>query len=124
MTKRVRMRMPTVRKRSDIAWIAAALTIGVGGAALATASSRADGVATTTTAALPIAAASDPALRSTDPADGAAAAQLADAAGVAGDCDAAGVGRRRALRARLHGRRRALLLRVPRASGGCLPPGR
>jgi hypothetical protein len=80
--------MPTVRKRSDVAWIAVALTIGVGGAAFATAASRADGDSTRSAGTLPIAAASDPSLTSTDPADGDAAAQLAGAAGVSGSTQA------------------------------------
>ena len=83
--------MPTVRKRSDVAWIAVALTTGVGGAAFATATSGADDArpaAPSTTPALPIAAITDPALTSTAPADSATAADLVQAAGVAGDATA------------------------------------
>jgi hypothetical protein len=83
--------MPTVRKRSDIAWIAAALAIGVGGAAFATATSGAEDAqpaAPSTTPALPVAAITDPALTSTALSDRAAAADLLQATGVAGDATA------------------------------------
>ncbi len=83
--------MPTLRKRSDVAWIAAAFTIGIGGAAFATATSGADNAQPArpaTTPALPISAITDPALTSTAPSDRAAAAGLLGATGVAGDATA------------------------------------
>ena len=73
--------------------------------------------------ALPIAAITDPALTSTAPADRAAAAGLLRRDRRGRRCDrAAGVARRRPLGARLHRRRRPLLLRVPRPRGR-LPGG-
>jgi hypothetical protein len=90
MTQRMRMRkrMPTLRKPSDIGWIAVALTIGVGGGAFATATSGADDDPPATSGPPPafaIAAITDPALTSNDPSDGAAATAFAEATGVSGD---------------------------------------
>jgi hypothetical protein len=82
------MPLPTLRKRSDIGWIAVALTIGVGGAAFATTTSGADDAppatpsATPVTPPLPIAAITDPALTSTAASDGAAAGALSRMTGV------------------------------------------
>ncbi len=76
------MRMPTLKRRVDIIWIAAALTAGAGGAVLANASSSSHASPHARVATLHVAATNDPALRSDDPADAEAAAQLAEAAGV------------------------------------------
>jgi hypothetical protein len=76
------MRMPTLKKRIDIIWITAALLVGVGGIALARASSSAGGDTGAPAGQLQLAAAGDPALTSSDPSDGEAAARLAYATGV------------------------------------------
>lgn len=73
--------MPTLKRRIDVIWIALALSAGIGGAALATAAS---GTEEGSAGGLQIAAVTDPALTSADPADGDAAAHLATATGVTG----------------------------------------
>jgi hypothetical protein len=79
------MRMPTLKRRIDVFWIALALTAGIGGAAYATAASGDGGPG----GGLPIAAVTDPALTSSSQADGDAAAQLSVAAGVVAGTQAA-----------------------------------
>jgi hypothetical protein len=78
------MRMPTLKKRIDVIWIAAALIAGTGGAVLATASSSAgeDPQAAVATGSGPqMTAATDPRLASDDPGDGEEIAKLAVVAG-------------------------------------------
>jgi hypothetical protein len=82
----MKMRMPTRKRRADVIWIAIALTIGIGGAAFATTASGTDGGSP---GGLQVAAVTDPALTSGNPADGDAAAQLSEAAGVAAGTQAA-----------------------------------
>ena len=80
------MRMPTLKRRIDVIWIALALTAGIGGAAYATTASGDGGPGG---GDLQIAAVTDPALTSSSQADGDAAAQLSVAAGVAAGTQAA-----------------------------------
>jgi hypothetical protein len=82
------LRMPTPRKRTDVAWIALALAIGAGGGAFATSSAGAGSGAGSADGTLPIAAISDPALTSTSAADTSAAVELSHLAGVSGDASA------------------------------------
>jgi hypothetical protein len=74
--------MPTLRRRADVIWIAAALTAGAGGAVIADAASSSSARAPADAGALQVTAAKDPALASTDPSDAEAAAKLAVTAGV------------------------------------------
>jgi hypothetical protein len=77
------MSMPTLKKRVDVIWIAAALVAGAGGAVFAVSSSSADdNPAPAATADLHVAATADPVLASGDPAAGETAAKLAAAAGL------------------------------------------
>lgn len=76
------MRMPTRKRRADVIWIAAALTAAAGGAVIANAASASSAHARADATALQVAAATDPALQSADPADAEAAAKLAVMAGV------------------------------------------
>jgi hypothetical protein len=79
------IRMPTLKRRIDVIWIALALSAGIGGVAYATAASGDGGSG----GDLQIAAVTDPALTSSSQADGDAAAQLSVAAGVAAGTQAA-----------------------------------
>jgi hypothetical protein len=120
------MRMPRLKTRIDIIWIAAALLAGAGGAALATASSSAQDDTGTHAGQLQIAAADDPALASPDPADRDAEARLISATGVAaGDPSAApqtwAVGDRSVLGYQASGGRFCFEFRT--LAGGCLEPG-
>jgi hypothetical protein len=117
--------MPTLKKRIDTIWIAAALVVGVCGVALATASSSAGDDSGTPVSKLQVAAADDPALASTDPADDAAAAKLVAATGVAASDGAAtqtwAVGGLSVLGYAASGGR--FCFEFQRLGGGCLAPG-
>jgi hypothetical protein len=120
------MRMPRLRKRVDIVWIAAALLVGVGGVALATASSSAGDGSGTPAGGLQLAAVDDPALTSSDPSDNDALAKLVYATGVAASDPAAApqtwaVGESSVLGYTASGGRFCFEFRS--LVGGCLEPG-
>jgi hypothetical protein len=83
------MRMPTLKRRVDLIWIAIALTAGIGGAAFATTASGTGDGSPGSGGGLGITAVTDPGLTSSDPADGQAAAQFSVATGVAAGTKAA-----------------------------------
>jgi hypothetical protein len=121
------MRIPRLDKRMDIVWIAAAVTLGAGGYAFATAaSSPGQDNGATAQPALALASVGDPALASTDPADGDAAARLIQATGVAASDPAAApqawaVGDESVLGYTASGGRFCFEFRSH--GGGCLAPG-
>jgi hypothetical protein len=121
------MRMPTLKKRIDIIWIAVALVAaGAGGFALATASSSASDDNGTPAGTLQLAAAGDPALASTDPGDSDDVAKLVYATGVAASDTAAApqtwrVGDRSVLGYTAADGRFCFEFRS--LGGGCLQPG-
>jgi hypothetical protein len=121
------MRTPRVGKRMDIAWLAAALTLGAGGYAFATAASSPEGDnGGRVQAPLALASVDDPALASTDPADDDAAAKLIQATGVAASDPAAApqawaVGDHSVLGYTASGGRFCFEFRSH--GGGCLEPG-
>jgi hypothetical protein len=120
------MSMPTLKTRIDIIGIAAALVAGVGGVALATASSSAGDNTGPVTGELQLAAAGDPALTSSDPSDSQAEAKLIYATGAAARDPAAApqtwaVGDRTVLGYTASGGRFCFEFRT--LGGGCLAPG-
>jgi hypothetical protein len=76
------MRMPPFKRRTAALWIVPALAAGAGGATFAASSSSAEDPAAVPSAALRIAATTDPAFASSSATDARAAARLATAAGV------------------------------------------
>jgi hypothetical protein len=74
--------MPKPKRRVDAIWIAAALTAGVGGVVIATASSSSHERARPHAATMQLTATTDPTLTSGDPSDREVAAKLAVVAGV------------------------------------------